>query len=228
MYQTQYEKWYDEHLLNSSGNREERLKSGHGYAEQLFLRQVWYPACRSFDHLTPEYEVSDFRDGIRYIDFAYIRYPFMLAIEIDGYGPHSAKATRSQFSDSLMRQNYLMMDGWRILRFSYDDVNEKPRMCEQVLQQAMGIWFGRYQNLTHSIGTEMIIEQEIVRYAFSLNRNLVVRDVCLLLQIGVDKAQMILQRMLTKGILLSGGRGTQRIRSYVVNRSYLLGDRLFS
>lgn len=224
MFQSLYDSWYNSQIQLSSGNRQMRLTEGHGHAEQLFLRHVWYPAFRSFEHLHPEYEVSDFRDGNRFIDFAYIRYPFMLAIEIDGYGPHSAKATRSQFSDSLMRQNYLMMDGWRILRFSYDDVSEKPRMCEQVLQQAMGIWFGGSSRAK----AEDIVEREILRYALNLNRKLQVKDVCHLLNVSVRKAQSILHKMLAKGILLPGGKGTQLIRVYIVNPHYINERRLFS
>lgn len=86
MFQGLYDSWYNEQIQHSGGNRRARLIEGHGHAEQVFLRHVWYPAFRSFEHLHPEYEVSDFRDGSRFIDFAYIRYPFMLAIEIDGYG----------------------------------------------------------------------------------------------------------------------------------------------
>jgi very-short-patch-repair endonuclease len=60
-----------------------------------------------------------------FIDFAFIRGHVRLAIEIDGYGPHLQKITRSQFSDQWIRQNHLMLDGWKLLRFSFDDVKDK-------------------------------------------------------------------------------------------------------
>jgi very-short-patch-repair endonuclease len=48
------------------------------------------------------------------------------------------KLSRQQFSDQLIRQNHLIIDGWKVLRFSLDDVKERPRMCEQLVQQFMG------------------------------------------------------------------------------------------
>ena len=87
----------------------------------------------NFYILYPEFEVKDFRDGTRYIDFAYIRQGLKLAIEIDGYTTHASQISRTQFSDGLIRQNDLMIDGWKILRFSYDDVKDRPRMCEQII-----------------------------------------------------------------------------------------------
>ncbi|GLX67696.1 endonuclease domain-containing protein [Paenibacillus glycanilyticus] len=125
-----HQKWLNMHLKKRKDKAKERLVEGHAHAEVLFLQNVWYPAFRSFELLHPEYEVSDFKDGTRYIDFAYMRYPLKLAIEIDGYGSHSSK---SQFSDDRIRQNHLMIDGWRVLRFSYDDVKDRPRMCEQMV-----------------------------------------------------------------------------------------------
>ena len=75
--------------------------------------------------------MDDFKDGKRYLDFAYIRPGFRICIEIDGYGPHLKNSSRWQFSDSLERQNQLVIDGWTVLRFSYDQVKEKPRRCQQ-------------------------------------------------------------------------------------------------
>lgn len=59
------------HLANREGERYRRLQEGHGHAEQLFLQQVWWPAFGGFTDLHPEYEVKDFRDGTRFLDFAF-------------------------------------------------------------------------------------------------------------------------------------------------------------
>ncbi|WP_252183434.1 hypothetical protein [Rossellomorea vietnamensis] len=72
-----------------------------------------------FRFLHPEYEINDFKDGKRYLDFAYIRPTMQICFEIDGYGPHLQKISRWQFSDSLERQNQLVIDGWTVIRFSY-------------------------------------------------------------------------------------------------------------
>jgi hypothetical protein len=118
------------HLLERQGENKRRLEQGIGHAEKLFLEAVWYPAFHEMDGLYPEYEIADFRDGVRFLDFAYLKAGLRLAIEIDGYRAHSADLSRWQFSDSLMRQNHLILDGWKLLRFSYDDIKEKPRMCQ--------------------------------------------------------------------------------------------------
>jgi hypothetical protein len=34
------------------------------------LQQVWWPAVKSFEGLNPEYEVHDFKDGVRYLHYA--------------------------------------------------------------------------------------------------------------------------------------------------------------
>lgn len=60
----------------------------------------------NLEYLTPEFEMDDFQDGKRFIDFAYLRPPYRIGIEIDGYG-------LTGFSG-----------GWKIIRFSYDDVKE--------------------------------------------------------------------------------------------------------
>ncbi|MFC4769981.1 DNA-binding response regulator [Effusibacillus consociatus] len=97
------------HQEKRRGERLRRLKAGHGHAEKLFLQQVWWPAFGQFNHLHPEYEVYDFKDGHRYLDFAYIRPYFRVAFEIDGYGPHGRDLSRWQFSDQCQRQNHLRL-----------------------------------------------------------------------------------------------------------------------
>jgi very-short-patch-repair endonuclease len=213
-----YYQWLSTHINKRKGERKRRLVKGHGHAERLFLEKVWYSAFGHFDFLHPEYETSSFRDSSRFIDFAFIQSPIRLAIEIDGYGPHSAKQSRWQFSDSLMRQNHLTIDGWRILRFSFDDINEKPRMCEQILQQFMGISLGL---VSRQNGRRELLETEVVRLALRLNRNLRPKDVCELLQIHKDTAQSILHNLHQKQALIPAGKGTRRINCYKINPAWI-------
>ncbi|WP_232490211.1 hypothetical protein [Neobacillus cucumis] len=49
---------------------------------------------------------------------------------------------RWQFSDNLERQNQLVIDGWIVIRFSYDQVKEQLRRCQQIVQQVIGQWLG--------------------------------------------------------------------------------------
>jgi hypothetical protein len=77
-----------QHLKLRKGEAKRRLQDGHGHAEQMILRQVWWPAFGHFDYLYPEYEIQDYLDGFRYLDFTYIKTSFRACFEIDGYGPH--------------------------------------------------------------------------------------------------------------------------------------------
>jgi Protein of unknown function (DUF559). len=215
-FQTVHQKWYELHLKKLKGKAKERLEQGHAHAERLFLQNVWYPAFRNFDYLHPEYEVADFRDGTRFLDFAYLKYPLKLNIEIDGYGPHSSQASRTQFSDDRIRQNHLVIDGWRILRFSYDDVNERPRMCEQIVQQFMSTWLGRHYRERSS---EEIIQQEVLRLVLRTDRPIRAREVSTYLSVHIETARSILREMAKLNLLVPCGSGNRRVHSYAVNQA---------
>ncbi|NOU65886.1 DUF559 domain-containing protein [Paenibacillus sp. LMG 31461] len=187
------------------------MLDGHSHAEKLFLLQVWWPAFKHFNDLHPEYEVKDFRDGTRFLDFAFIKHTLKLAIEIDGFTTHASQISRSQFSDHLIRQNHLIIDGWRILRFSYDDIKDRPRMCQQVLQQFMGRYLGMNDDSVQLIS---YVEKEVLRYAINLETLLTIQDVCQVLSIKEQKARRVLKVMLEKELLESAGKGTQRIKYY--------------
>ncbi|MFD0698267.1 DUF559 domain-containing protein [Paenibacillus sp. GCM10027628] len=213
-----YEVYLQQHLAIRKGERLRRLREGHGHAEKLFLQLVWWKAFGDFKHLHPEYEVRDFRDGTRFIDFAFIRHSLRLAIEIDGYGTHSAQISRTQFSDQWIRQNHLIIDGWKVLRFAYDDVKDRPRMCEQMLQQFMGRYFGERSETTSKMD---YIEKEVFRFALGLDRSLSPRDVSELLHVKNEKARQILRSMTVKQLLEPAGEGQQRIRYYRIAPSAL-------
>ncbi|WP_052486899.1 hypothetical protein [Gordoniibacillus kamchatkensis] len=85
MFEKTHREWLEHHIRNRSGERRRRLENGHQHAEREMLRHVWWPAFGHFDCLHPEYEVTDFGEGARFIDFAYIRSGIKVAIEVDGY-----------------------------------------------------------------------------------------------------------------------------------------------
>ncbi|KRF18723.1 hypothetical protein ASG93_10515 [Paenibacillus sp. Soil787] len=220
-----HENYLSQHLAIRTGERLRRLKEGHGHAEKAFLHQVWWQAFSNFNDLHPEYEVKDFRDGTRFLDFAFLRHSLKLAIEIDGYGAHSSQISRSQFADQCNRQNHLIIDGWKILRFSYDDVKDRPRMCEQTLQQFMGRYLGGTlpQNFSMSY-----IEKEVFRYALTLSRSLTPQDVCDVLHVEKQKARHILKDMLKKDLIQIAGKGTERIRTYRLTPAVLQNSHTFN
>ncbi|SDN31951.1 hypothetical protein SAMN04487897_102493 [Paenibacillus sp. yr247] len=200
------------HEEKRTGERLRRLQEGHGYAEKLFLQQVWWPTIGHFHQLHPEYEVKDYQDGTRFIDFAYLRLPYRIGIEIDGYGPHARDIDRTRFGDNLMRQNQLVLDGWKVFRFSYDDITQKQRRCQQMILHLMGRWYGEYAqpiSLTHR-------EKEIVRLAAMSVEPLKPRIVAGHLGIRPENARIWLQRLHAKGILRPAS-GDLRIRSYLLD-----------
>ncbi|MBU7315408.1 DNA-binding response regulator [Paenibacillus oleatilyticus] len=211
-FQDAYEAFLDAHVQSAAGERLRRLKEGLGHAEKLFLQEVWWPAVGRFEHLHPEFEVHDFKDGTRYLDFAYLRPPFKVCFEIDGYGPHSRDASRWQFADQLVRQNHLVIDDWKVFRFAYDDIKEKPRRCQQMIQQLMGRWFG-----DESVPIALTLkEKEIVRLLVHKQRRVTPAEVSQHLGVSVRYARELLQSLLKRQVLVSAS-GTLRVRAYLLN-----------
>lgn len=210
-----YEAFLGDYAGRRKGERRRRLLEGHAHAEKCFLQEVWWPVFKSFDHLHPEYEIADFKDGVRYLDFAFIRGQLRLALEIDGYGPHWRNISRAQFSDHLMRQNHLLMDGWKLLRFSYDDLTERPLYCQQLVQQFMGIWMNGMPHSGEGLSAE---QREIIRFASGIARPIEPNDVCRLLGVQKAKARKLLHSLVELEWLAPDGGGTVRIRRYRLNR----------
>jgi predicted DNA-binding protein (UPF0251 family) len=205
-----YDQFILYHLKHRKGEAKRRIKEGLGHAEKLFLEHVWWPAIGNFNQLYPEFEIQDFQDGFRYLDFAFIRESFRICFEIDGFGPHSRDANRKQFADHLLRQNHLIIDDWKVIRFAYDDVYERPRRCQQIIQQMMGHWFGD----TKPKVTLTSDEKEIIRLAKQKEKPITPSEVSIQLGVCRRTAQKLLHQLLTKQLFTAAGDGSKRIRSY--------------
>lgn len=66
------------------------------------------------------------------VDFAYPE--LLLAIEVDGYGPHSS---RKAFQSDRDRQNTLVGLGWTVLRFTWSDVVKRPAYVARTIASAI-------------------------------------------------------------------------------------------
>ncbi|MFD0693749.1 hypothetical protein ACFQZT_06555 [Paenibacillus sp. GCM10027628] len=64
-----------------------------------------------------------------------------LVIEIDGFTTHARDLSPSDFDDHLMRQNDLVLSGWLLLRFSANQVIQRPIICQRQIKQAIGHWW---------------------------------------------------------------------------------------
>ncbi|MBL5766392.1 MULTISPECIES: hypothetical protein [Heyndrickxia] len=214
-FKEEYQAFLNAHLQARTGERLRRLQEGHNQAEMLFLKKVWWPLFYHFQYLHPEYEVNDFKDGKRYLDFAYIRPGIRICLEIDGYGPHLKNISRWQFSDSLERQNQLVIDGWTVIRFSYDQVKENPRRCQQIVQQVIGRWLG--DELDQA--SLSLLEKEVLRLAIRKGETISPIEVEKYLKLSDKTVKKVLSRLVDKKMLIPAS-GIKRIRSY------RLGDRV--
>ncbi|MFF2092604.1 DNA-binding response regulator [Paenibacillus sp. NPDC058174] len=208
MFESNYAIWISEQIADCTGERKRRL-SQHGHAEQLFLQHVWRPAFSHFEYLYGEHEVSDFKDGKRYLDFAYIRPPYRICFEIDGFGPHSRDVDRDRFADGLMRQNHLVLDGWTVIRLSYDDIAKRPRQCQQLLHQLLGKLYN-----PQFLPDLTVHHKEIIRYMTIVQKPVSPKEISSLLHIGPKFARRLLLELLQKKYVAAHSTGSQRIRLY--------------
>jgi hypothetical protein len=209
------------HVRESSRERRKRMmEGGHGFAEKKFLSDIWWPAFGHLDNLYPEYEIRDFRDGYRFIDFALLLGPQKVCIEIDGYGSHYRDMNRWQFADQLMRQNHLMLDGWRVLRFAFDDIADKPRQCQQMLLQLHGKLLLSGEEVVRE--KLSIVEQELLKYALrSADLSVTATMVAGEFDIRRKYAWILLKRLMQKGVLEPAREGAARVRTYRVSDAYI-------
>lgn len=82
----------------------------------------------------PERQVSVLRpDGTRArLDLAYLER--RVAIELDGHGSH---ATRTERAYDSARQNDIVLDGWLVLRFTYEQVRHEPEFVVRTVRRAL-------------------------------------------------------------------------------------------
>lgn len=185
---------------------------GLGHAEMMFLRLVWWPAYGNFDDLYPQYEVRDFRDGVRYIDFAYILPWFRIAIEIDGYGPHGRDVSRDDFGDDRDRQTDLVIDRWEVARFSYDRVKDKPRACEVRIR----LLLDRCREESKWFAELTVYEREIVRLIRRNVQGIRRMDVEQWLHVSCRTAGKLLHQLVEKKMLVSAEPERTRVHRYML------------
>lgn len=207
-FELEHRAWLEGHIVSRKGERRRRLaEGGHGHAEKEMLRAIWHPAFGHFRYLHPEYEVTDFHEGTRFIDLAYLRPPHRIAIEIDGFGPHQRDVSRRQFCDERVRSAFLVNDGWIVVRIGYDDLKERPRLWQQLLQQLIGKLYGHADAPAETLYSE---EREIVRLAASFDRPIRLADVKRDMQCGYVKARKLLSQLEKKEVLRRVGGGSNR------------------
>lgn len=81
--------------------------------------------------LTANFEVHDKFGLIGFIDIALVKEK--VAVEIDGRAWHS---DAHRFQHDRTRQNRLVNAGWTVLRFTWDDLNDRPEYVVQAVRTA--------------------------------------------------------------------------------------------
>lgn len=195
----------------TNGRRREKLERGLGHGEMEFLRCVWYPAIGHFDHLYPEWEVRDFANGYRYLDFAYMPGDAKGVIEIQGYSSHPRDLELWRFKDLCLRHCHLALDGWLVIPIAYPSIVESPKQCQQLILSFVGKFIS--SSVPESLSW---LESETVRFARRLLRPFSPSDLSAHLQVSTRYARTVLHLLCEKQ-LLTVTRGQERARMYRLN-----------
>ena len=126
-------------LASTSGRRGNRAR------RVLLLEsrdEPWSEAERRFHVLLREAGITGWRANRRvlvdgapyYLDVSFER--LRLAIEIDGREHHSDAAA---FEDDRSRQNRLVLDGWRVLRFTWQMLVDEPEQVLATVRAALAL-----------------------------------------------------------------------------------------
>ncbi|MCK9861981.1 endonuclease domain-containing protein [Paenibacillus sp. ATY16] len=214
-YEEAHRRFIETHMEGRTGERKGRLSRGHNFAEKLFLQNVWWPLFGSFEHLHPEYEVYDWNRKSQFIDFAYLPPQGMFAIECDGFQSHVKDMDREKFSYSLNRDTFLTGMGWKMIHFSFDDVQNRPEICIMLLKHVLGTHMIRGR---HNAGSLFIpsFERDILRLAFHTGGRVGPKNLSDYFRISFRTARKRLQSLAAKGMLKPIERGVQ-IRYYELN-----------
>lgn len=95
-------------------------------SERLFIDDFLYPLLGPrISAVEPQRPFIDSTGRARRIDFAVYRDDARLALEVNGETYHAEGIIPdAQFDDNLFRQNEILMAGWRLLRYSYNQLKE--------------------------------------------------------------------------------------------------------
>lgn len=188
----------DQHLNARTGERKGRLVRGHNFAEKLFLQNVWWPLFESLNFLHPEYEIYDWNRKSQFLDFAFLpQNGSCFGIECDGFQSHIKDMDREKFSYSVNRETFLTGMGWKMIHFSFDDLQQRPEVCRMLLQLVLAPYLAG-----KSAGVDILSdEKEVLRLAWRLGRAIRPMDVKLHFGINFRTARRLLHSLSNKGFL---------------------------
>lgn len=208
-FESAHQVFVEKHASSRSGERKGRLMRGHNHAEKLFLEQVWWPLFASFDNLHPEYEILDWNRKSQFLDFAFITPLGRFGIEIDGFQSHVREMDRERFSYGLNRDTFLTGMGWRMIHFSYDDVQQRAEICRMLLHLALGPITLREKSHT-GISRR---EKEMIRLLWIIGDHASPKQICEALELDFRTVKGLLGKAMENGYVESKSKG-KRARFY--------------
>lgn len=197
-----YSKFLMHHEEHRRGERRGRLVRGHSYAEKLFLQNVWWPLFGTFEHLHPEFEIYDWNRKSQFLDFAFLPEFGRFGLECDGYQSHIKDMDREKHNYAVNRETFLTGMGWKMLHFTFDDVQRRPEICRMLLQLALAPYLIRNQS-DHQIDDHQIDikDREVLQLAWTLGRKIRPKDVSDHLKINYRTARKRLRSLVEKRLL---------------------------
>ena len=205
-----FEEWMHTSITQEQNHRRrEILEKGLGHGTIEFLRSIWFPAVRNFDHLQPEWEVRDFHNGYRYLDLAYMPGGDVKGgIEIQGYGPHARDLDVRRFKDLCWRHCLLALDDWLFLPIAYLSITDEPKRCQQLVLSFIGKF------ISTDVPAHLTwLEAETLRYARRLLRPFTPSELAIHLRVTDPHARRILHKLVELQLLFVIS-GNQRYRTY--------------
>jgi len=217
-YEQAHEDYIQHHLACRTGERRGRLERGHGHAEALFLRNVWWPLRGDFCSLHPEYEVLDWRGRSYFADFSFMPGTVKLLLEIKGYAAHVRDMDRQKYSNELNRETFLCAMGYQVISFAYDDVEQRPELCITLLRMVLS----RYMTAAAPEGKVLLADREIMRYVIRQGGSIRPRDIAEYFVLDPKTVRNILHKLCEKGWLnpVKRGGGVRKVR-YELARNVL-------
>ena len=106
-------------------------------SERLFVDEFLWPLLGAqIEHVIPQRSFLDSSGKNRRIDFSYVSGPLKLTLEVNGETYHAEGIIPdSNFDDNLFRQNEILRDNYKLIRFSYSMLkapNWRPVVMESL------------------------------------------------------------------------------------------------
>lgn len=123
-------------------------------SERLFVDEfLWTLLGTKIGYIIPQRTFIDSTGKNRRIDFSYVEGSSKLAIEVNGETYHAEGIVPNEvFDDNLFRQNEILQDGYKLIRFSYSML-QSPQW-RPVVRESLRNFFSNYA--PNLLGEELI------------------------------------------------------------------------